>query len=148
MLKNNVTCSMQNSTFDSSTFTTKNKNLSDTKNSSMHRTFKSLGKINKTNKAGIVVSFITIALAYLLTAKNLFESNWIIKEADIPAGDILQNASNIEKRGVSAESSNANYEDDNEEFSFVKDELNRLSMNLHSGLTDNEVLQSLVSEEF
>lgn len=148
MLKNNVTCSMQNSTFDSSTFTTKNKNLSDTKNSSMHRTFKSLGKINKTNKAGIVVSFITIALAYLLTAKNLFESNWIIKEADIPAGDILQNASNIEKRGVSAESSNANYEDDNEEFSFVKDELNRLSMNLQSGLTDNEVLQSLVSEEF
>ncbi|CAI8500179.1 unnamed protein product [Hanseniaspora opuntiae] len=110
-------------------------------------TFSNFGKINKSNKTGIVVSFITIMIAFFVTVKNTFESEGVIDESDVVVSDIMQDVSVIEKRGVPNQYG-AIYENDNEEFSFVKDELSRLSLNTQSELTDNEVIQKLVEEEY
>ena len=116
-------------------------------NSTSQMTFSNLGKINKSNKTGIVVSFITIMIAFFVTVKNTFESEGVIDESDVVVSDIMQDVSVIEKRGVPNQYG-AIYENDNEEFSFVKDELSRLSLNTQSELTDNEVIQKLVEEEY
>lgn len=135
----------QNKTLDNLNQTISKSNNSAINNSTTRITFNNLGKINKSSKTGIVVSFITIMIAFFVTVKNTFESEDAINESDVVVSDMMQDVSVIEKRGV-PNHYGATYENDNEEFSFVKDELSRLSLNTQSELTDNEVIQKLVEE--
>ncbi|KAL6933750.1 hypothetical protein ACO0R3_001528 [Hanseniaspora guilliermondii] len=137
----------QNSTFDNANKIISNSNNNTNSNSTSQIAFSSLGKINKSNKAGIVVSFITIMIAFFVTVKNTFESEGVLNESDHVVSDIMQDVSIIEKRGLS-KPYEATYENDNEEFSFVKDELSRLSVKSQLELTDDEVIQKLVEEEY
>lgn len=137
----------QNGTFASVNQTIPNSNDSTMANSTLQIRFSSLGKINKSSKAGIVVSFITIMIAFFVTVKNTFESERALNESGVVESDIMQDVSCIEKRGVPNQCG-ATYENDDEEFSFVKDELSRLSLNTQSEFTDNEVIQKLVEEDY
>ncbi|CAI8499773.1 unnamed protein product [Hanseniaspora opuntiae] len=137
----------QNRTLDILNQTITKSNNSAVNNSTSQTTFSNLGKINKSNKTGIVVSFITIMIAFFVTVKNTFESEGVIDKSEVVVSDIMQDVSVIEKRGIPNQYG-AIYENDNEEFSFVKDELSRLSFNTQSELTDNEVIQKLVEEEY
>lgn len=138
----------QNSTLGNSSTVETQSSSSNSTNSTVQSTFNSLGKMNKTNKTGIVVSLITIVVAFLVTVKNSFESGDVANEHEVVVTDLLQNASKVEQRGVLSDSLNSDHENDNQEFSFVKDELSRLSMNTHTDLTDHEILENLVGDNY